>query len=318
MAGVLQGFAIILGVIAVGYIAAVAGVVRGSERLVLNRLAFFVATPALLFGVVLRSDPRVLVSPVILVTTASAIGAAALFVAVSRVWFRQDFAATTLGATTAGYVNSNNLGLPVAIYILGDAAYMAPLILVQVLFFAPLVLGVLEFTANAAQRGQQAHRGRALSGALRGVGRAVRSPIIVASALGLACSLLRLPVPDVVLAPLDMVGGAAIPLILLSFGASLRGERPLRRDHPRRPTLVASAIKTFAMPALAWLACWAINLPPHETFVALTISALPTAQNVYNYAANYGQAELQVRDTILITTFASLPVIALIAWGFAG
>jgi len=71
------------------------------------------------------------------------------------------------------------------------------------------------------------------------------------------------------------------------------------------------------MPLLAWLLCLALGLGPHETFVATTIAALPTAQNVYNYAATYRRAETQVRDTVFVTTFAALPVIAFIAWMLA-
>jgi predicted permease len=68
------------------------------------------------------------------------------------------------------------------------------------------------------------------------------------------------------------------------------------------------------MPVLTWAMCVMFQLSAHETFVATTIAALPTAQNVYNYAATYRRAEVQVRDTVVLTTFASLPVIALVAW----
>ena len=301
MIGVLQGFAVILGIIGAGYLASRAGVVRGEQRMVLNRVAFYVATPALLFSVLQRSDPSVIVSPVILISGGAAVLVAGLFVLVSRLWFRRDLASTTLGATSSGYVNSNNLGLPVAIYILGDAAYVAPLILLQVIVFAPVVLAILETT-----RGNQ-------RGALVALGRAGRNPIIVASALGLLVALAGLPLPDLVLAPIAMLGDASIPMVLLSFGISLHGQRALQAGADRPAVLVATAIKVLVMPAVTWLLCVWVQLPPHETFVATTIAALPTAQNVYNYAATYRRAEMQVRDTVFLTTFASLPVIAVIA-----
>lgn len=300
--GVLQGFALILGIIGAGYIASRFGVVKGEQRLVLNRVAFYVATPALLFVVLQRSDPAVIVSPVILITGLAAVLVAAVYVLVSRFWFRRDLASTTLGATSAGYVNSNNLGLPVAIYILGDAAYVAPLILMQVVVFAPLILAILEST-----RGNQ-------RGAVVALGRAARNPIIIASVLGLVVALLKLQVPEIVLSPIEMIGDASIPMVLLSFGISLHGQRVLQAGVDRPAVLVASGIKLLVMPALTWAMCIAFGLGAHETFVATTIAALPTAQNVYNYAANYRRAETQVRDTVFLTTFASLPVIAVIAW----
>ena len=110
---------------------------------------------------------------------------------------------------------------------------------------------------------------------------------------------------------------ASVPMVLLSFGISLRGQRALQRGSDRAPVLAATAIKLLLMPLLAWLLCLALGLGPHETFVATTIAALPTAQNVYNYAATYRRAETQVRDTVFVTTFAALPVIAFIAWMLA-
>ena len=302
MLGVLQGFALILGIIGAGYLTSRFGVVKGEQRLVLNQVAFYVATPALLFSVLQRSDPAVIVSPVIFITGLAAVLVAGLYVVASRFWFRRDLAGTTLGATSSGYVNSNNLGLPVAIYILGDALYVAPLLLLQVVVFTPAILAVLEST-----RGNQ-------RGAVVALARAARNPIIIASAAGLLVALLRIPVPEFLLNPIEMLGDASIPMVLLSFGISLHGHRVLQSRVDRPAVLVASAIKLLVMPALTWALCAAFDLPAHETFVATTIAALPTAQNVYNYAATYRRAETQVRDTVFLTTFASLPVIAGIAW----
>lgn len=302
MWGVLHGFAVILGIIGAGYLASRFGVVKGEQRLVLNRVAFYVATPALLFSVLGRSDPAVVVSPVIMVTGLAALVVAGIYVALSRLWFPRDLASTTLGATSSGYVNSNNLGLPVAMYILGDAAYVAPLLLLQVVVFSPLILALLETT-----RGNQ--RGAAVA-----LGRAARNPIIIASALGLAVALLDLRVPEIVLDPITMLGDASIPMVLLSFGISLHGQRALQPGTGRAAVLVATGIKVLVMPVLTWAMCVVFQLSAHETFVATTIAALPTAQNVYNYAATYRRAEVQVRDTVVLTTFASLPVIALVAW----
>lgn len=318
MIGVLQGFTLILGVIGAGYLAAICGVVKGPQRLVLNRVAFYVATPALLFGVLHEADPGVLLSPVIVVTTIAAVLVAGLFVVASRLWFRRDLATTTLGASASGYVNANNLGLPVAIYILGDAAYVAPLLLVQLVILAPVILALLETTRGEGE-GSTGGGGRALvRGALRALGRALSNPIIIASLLGFLLALMKVPVPSIILAPIDMIGAAAIPMVLLSFGISLHGQPMLRRGTGRVAVFTASGLKLLAMPLATWALALAFGLSPHETFVATMIGALPTAQNIYNYAATYQRAEVFVRDTVFLTTFASLPVIAAVAWLLSG
>ena len=309
MLGVLHGFAIILGIIGAGYLTGRFGVVKGDQRRVLNNVAFFVATPALLFGVLQRSDPRILFSPVILITSIAAVVVAGMFIIASRLWFRRDLAETTLGATTAGYVNSNNLGLPVAIYILGDAAYVAPLLLVQLVIFAPVILAILDATREGPVVGHSR-----LRSATRALGRAIANPIIVGTFAGYLAALFRVEVPTIIMEPLDMLGAAAIPMILLSFGISLYGQRALQAGTGRVAVFTATGLKLIAMPAIAYLMCLAFGLDAHSTFAATTIAALPTAQNVYNYAVTYRSGEILVRDTVFLTTFASLPVIALIAW----
>lgn len=309
MLGVAQGFAIILGLIGAGYLAALFGVVKGDRRRVLNDIAFYITTPALLFGVVMRSDPSVLASPVILAAGLGAILVAGIYVFVSRIWFKRDLASTTLGAASAGYVNSNNLGLPVAVYILGDAAYVAPLILVQVLLFSPIILSLLETSRSNGSNNPRS--------ALLAIGRGASNPIVIGSAAGLVCALLGIAPPDIVMGPIDMLGAASIPMILMAFGASLRGQRMLEAGTTRAAALVATGFKVLLMPLITWPLCLLLGLGAHETFVAVTIAALPTAQNIYNFAATYRLAETQVRDTVFATTFASLPVIALIAWWFS-
>lgn len=302
MTGVLTGFAVILTVIVAGYIAARTGVVSGKNRLVLNRVAFYVASPALLFTIVAESDMRIMVSPVIVVSAITAITMAVLCVIGSRLFVKQDLATTTLGAASSGYSNVNNIGLPVGMYVIGEISYVPPLIILQVVFFAPIILAVLETT-----RGSK-------NGALMALTRAVTNPIIIGTALGVLVSLLEWDVPEFIFAPFEMIGGAAIPLVLLSFGASFAGQRMLERGSGLRMGVMSSLLKVIVAPVFAWLLAGPImGLDPHSVFAATVISALPTAQNMYNYAATYGKGEIVVRNIVFITTFASLPVILVVA-----
>ena len=82
----------------------------------------------------------------------------------------------------------------------------------------------------------------------------------------------------------------------------------------RADVWAAAGIRLIRMPLAGWGLSIALGLSGDETVVATMISALPTAEDVYNYAATYQRAEIMVRDTVLVTTFASLPIIAAIAW----
>jgi len=45
----------------------------------------------------------------------------------------------------------------------------------------------------------------------------------------------------------------------------------------------------------------------------VALAALPAAQNVFNYAQRYSRGEIIARDTVLITTIGSIPVLVLVA-----
>ncbi|MFI2702856.1 AEC family transporter [Cellulosimicrobium composti] len=301
MGAVLTGFAIIAVVVAVGYVAARLGVGGPEARTVLNRVGFFVASPALLFTVLARADVGALVGAPLAVAAASAVVSAGVFVLVDRLWLRLPAPEAVVGAAGSGYVNANNIGLPVAVYVLGDATAVVPVILLQLLVLAPVVLLVLDATTSGRLSWRFV------------LAQPVRNPIILGSLAGAVVSLSGWTPPAPVMAPLDILGGAAIPMILLAFGMSLHGTRPLRRGEPRAAVGVASAVKLAVMPVVAFVVARAVlGLDDAAVASAVTLAALPTAQNVYNYAARFGRGEILARDTILVTTLGS-PVVLLVA-----
>jgi len=302
MTGVLIGFSIIGFVILVGYFVErfqIAG--EGAGR-VLNRMAFFVATPALLFTVLAQSDVRELFSTFIVTILCTVLAGAAVYLVLSRLFFRQPVPETLLGATSATYVNANNIGLPVSIYVLGSAQYVAPVLLLQLLLLAPITLAILDMTTG----------GRVTVRSV--LTQPVRNPMIIASLAGVVVATTGVSVPEAVMAPLDLLGGAAIPMVLLSFGMSLHGQRMMKAGTARTPVLVASVIKIVLMPIVAYLlGRYAFGLEGEELFAVVTFSALPTAQNIYNFAARYNRGVVVTRDVVLLTTIAAVPALVLVA-----
>ena len=106
--------------------------------------------------------------------------------------------------------------------------------------------------------------------------------------------------------PTIILGGASIPLILMSFGASLPSTNVLSSAADRPSVLTATAIKIVGMPAITWLIAVAFGLEGDYLYAAVILAALPAAQNVYNYAATYRKGEILARDTVFLTTFTAL------------
>jgi predicted permease len=299
--GVVIGFAIIAFVIGVGYLIARIDLLGATAQQVLTRLAFFVLIPSLLFTTMVTADLHRLFSSVLPVSAVSAVACMGLVVVIGRIW-RRPVPETTVAGLGAGYVNANNIGLPVSAYILGDATSSVPVILLQVILLAPIALAVLDISTS----------GRFTLGRI--LLQPVKNPLILASLLGLVLNVAGVRLPTQVLEPFTLVGAAAVPVVLLSFGISLRGRRPLAPGSDRRLVLLSVAVKTLLMPTVAWLlGAFAFHLEGHALFVVVVLAALPSAQNVFNYAQRYGRGAAIARDVVLLTTGLSLPAMFVIA-----
>ena len=221
----------------------------------------------------------------------------------SRLLFPRSGAETMAGAAAASYYNSVNIGLPIATYVIGDATYVIPALVLQMAVLSPFIIAGL----NA--------QGTSLRSIWSSVVSGVTAPVVLAAVAGFIVSAAQWQVPDVVMKPLEILGGASIPMILMSFGASLKGDALLEED--RLPTITATVLKLVGMPAIALAVGAALGLDGAELYAALILAALPTAQNVYNYAATYEVGETVARDTVFslpscrfLRCWPSLPYLA--------
>ena len=302
MLGVFAGFAVIAAVIAAGYLVGRLRLLGEHAPFVLSRLVFFVLTPCLLFSLLAHADPAVLFSSRLAVSALAAITCFVLFTVVALLVFRRGAADTVIGALGSGYVNANNIGIPVAAYVLGDATYSAPVVLVQLLVFAPIALAILD----AATSGRVSV-GRVLL-------QTIRNPLIIASALGTLIAVTGVELPELVFEPFRLIGAAAVPVVLIGFGMSLSRSRILEAGSGRRDVVLASTLKLIVMPFAAFvLARFVFGMTGHELFAIVVLAALPSAQNVFNYAERYDRGVVVARDTVFITTVLCVPVLLVVA-----
>nr|WP_203689435.1 AEC family transporter [Streptomyces sp. SID12488] len=298
----MTGFAVIAVVIGVGYVIGLRGYLGDNGREVLTKLAFHVATPALLFTMLARADLSVIFSSRLLVTALSTIAAASVFVAVGVVR-RWGAGRTTIGALCSSYVNSGNLGIPIAVYVLGDASLVAPVLLFQLLVVTPVALTVLDLTST----GEKGPLWRQLI-------TPVRNPIAVATLAGVLVAATGLTVPAPVMDPLTLIGNMSVPAVLMAFGISLSGSTWPLRGSERTPVLLSVALKSVGQPVVAWaLAASVFGLHGAPLLDVVVTSALPAAQNLFTYASRYRVGETLARESILLSTVLAVPVLVVVA-----
>ncbi len=302
MSGVVAAFAAVVSVVVLGYLIGVAGVLRAADELVLSRLAFFVAAPALMFATVSKADLGVLFSPVLVTQVVAVLCVQLVFVLVARLLWRRDVRETTIGTLASSYVNAGNLGLPLSLYVLGDAALIAPILLFQLVLVTPVGLLILDQESRSVRA--------ALTSSLR-------NPLIVGTLLGLAFALGGVSLPVTVMRPIDLLGGAAVPAALLAYGLSLYGSRrspaPPEESGAGRDVALVVVLKAVVQPVIAYVtARFVLGLDGTALLAAVLFAALPTAQNVYVYAVTYDTGRRLARGTVLLTTLLSIPIMTAI------
>ncbi len=144
MSGVVSGFTVIFLVVALGCVLGRTGSLGEHASSVLARLVFFVCTPALLIHSLATSDLSVVFSSTLAIASASALIVGATYALIARLWLHRAIPEVVIGALSSSYVNSVNLGLPIAIFVLDDASFIAPLLLFQIVFYSPIALTALD------------------------------------------------------------------------------------------------------------------------------------------------------------------------------
>ncbi|MET7643090.1 AEC family transporter [Streptomyces sp. NPDC005426] len=359
MHALLSGFAPIWLLTGIGYAAGRGGLLGEQAESVLGRFVFHVAMPAALFTMVSGSRLDAFAHPSMVAFAAGTALVSGLGYAAGRRFFGRERAEAAVSGMASGYVNSANLGIPVAVHVLGDASFVAQVILFQVLLVSPVVLTLLDSGTQAAGPGGE----RPVGGLRRMLTMPVRNPVIMASLLGVAVSATGLRLPAAVSHSCDVLGAAAVPTALITLGLSLHGGpaeraggapdsggagggpgRSAERAEAERGTVglktlvtrragaggaaglttlaarhaeagVAVALKTLVQPLAAFaVAGPLLHLPDHQVLAVVLCSALPTAQNAYIYAHQYGLDSGLARTCVVASTVVSMSTLSFAAW----
>lgn len=218
-------------------------------------------------------------------------------------------AASSAALTQAGFRgNLAYIGIPVIVYTLGEANKTG--IATGMLVIAATI-PFYNIAAVAVLLGTQ-HRLR-----LRTLGpmslRLITNPLIIACAAGLAFAWTGWKLPLAVGRTVEPLGRMALPLALLSIGASL----DLREVHGRTgPVLAGALIKVALSPLAGYVLGRALGLSLDETRVTLLLLASPTASASFIMADAMGADSHLTAGTIVASTVLSLVPLFAIGWIF--
>ncbi|GAA3301122.1 AEC family transporter [Dactylosporangium vinaceum] len=301
----LAAFVPIWALTAVGFLTGRTGVLGPAAVDVLGRFVFYVAMPAALLNTLTRQPvggPAGRAVAAFALATAL-IGAAGF--AAARWIFKRPLAGQTIAGMASGYVNAGNLGIPVAVQVLGDAGFIAVVLLIQTTILTPLILGTLD----VAQSEHASGRWRRLLTV------PLRSPVMLACLAGVVLGALHVHLPRLLGDAVALLGNAAVPSALVALGLSLVPREP-GAGEPRRPVEVTLSVllKSLLQPLLCFvLARFVFDLSGAALLAVVLCSALPTAQNTFVFARAYGVDGTFARDVIVASTALSMATLTVAA-----
>jgi predicted permease len=264
----------------------------------LNFLVFYLALPALFFGLVAATPFHELENlPFLITTTFSTYCAFALAFSFGALIHRGAMAEATVEGLSGSYANIAYMGPGLTLAAFGAPA-AAPTALIMSCDAAMLAaLTPLMMALGATHR---ADGGKMLRFILRDI---FLHPVIIATLAGFLWSATGLTLPSAIAEGLAFVGGAAAPAGLFVVGVRLAAKpfRPVGLGAP-----VLAAIKLVAHPLIVYLLLgWIGGFDPVWVRTAIICAALPPAMNVADLARKYGADRKLASTTIVLGTVAA-------------
>lgn len=288
--------------IAIGFIAGRAGLMRAESVKDLSKLVFTVFLPPMLFRTMVNIHPENLQGkPLLAYVIGMALMYAVIFFAAGR-----NRRAAVLGLA-ASYSNTVMIGIALIQFAYGEqgVAVLLSLIAVHSLIMLSLATVVLELVTLREKSGEKSHPMQIMA---TSVWNTLKQPMIFPIIAGLLYALTGWGIPALIDKPLQLLGSAFSPLAVVLVGISLAATRV--GEH-LRVALGLSALKNVAHPFVVAAVGLALGLEGLPLAVMIVTAALPIGANVFLFAQRYETALPEVTAAVAVSTCVALITVAL-------
>lgn len=182
------------------------------------------------------------------------------------------------------FTNSGNVGLPVCLFAFGDAGLALAMAYFAVSSTAHVVLGGPLFAGQFSLRPL------------------VRSPLTWTVVITVLLLLLRVPIPEWILKSTKLLGDLAIPLMLLTLGASLSTMHA--SGLPR--ALGFALLRLFLGVGVGFGLTYALGITGLTRKVLVLEAAMPVGVLNYVFAQRYARSPGQIAGLTLVSTLLAV------------
>ncbi len=207
-------------------------------------------------------------------------------------------------ASASTWPNTGFVGVVVATAFLGDEGLLIALscVVMEVVVIATTMLSL--------EKGSQSPTPKNLASSL--VRALTLNPYLIAIALGVAASLLSLPIPSIIAKTLAYLSDTVMGLALFCVGLGL-ALRPVGNIAQATPTILSIVgFKLLLHPAIMAALAWALGFQGLEFKIIVAMGAMPVAVNAFIFVSRYGKGDNRVSAAILVSTLLSFASLGLI------
>lgn len=193
------------------------------------------------------------------------------------------------------FPNTGNMGLPVCLFAFGETGLALAMGAFMVMLFAQYTLGLLIVAPSAGSWKAQTLQ-------------LLKHPVIMAMGLAVLLMATHTPLPAWAFNTVSLLGGFAIPLMMITLGVSLAKLQVTAWQQ----SLVVSLLRVLGGAALGFGIGRLLGLSHAALGVLVLQSAMPAAVMNYVMALEYQRGAQQVAAMVLLSTaisFVVLPVL---------
>lgn len=295
----------LLAMMLVGMLAKKLSIIKDGEQTAINRLFSKVIMPCFMFSTVYSGNIKngLRLDFTIFSLVYGFVVLALLLFLVPK--FVRDMRRQTAILLTTGRTNTAVYGFPLAAGILGEAAAFDVMIMLT-----PFV--ILQNTVGAIVMERQQGKGRISTGRIMLA--ALKNPLVVSAALGLALQLMSIRLPDMLFAPVKSIGSIATPLSFLTLGTTFAFTNLTKN---RKAITASVVVKLLLIPLVGVvIGVFAAGFRGTALMALLCCFATPSSVSSYPLTSAYGGDDALAGEIITFTTILSLVTMLLMVYGF--
>jgi malate permease and related proteins len=285
----------IFSIIAIGYLFRRKGIIRETAVPELNSVAYYLGLTTLVFTSIVKYDLKEIFNVGIIETLYVTFAIFIIVVFISIYFLKINNKTKGAMAVSSFRCNMAFVGIPIIISAFGDIAAAKTAIIIAFMTPVNVIFAIIFFKVLGGDKNRKNYGRFFLD--------FIKDPILIASVLGIVVSYYRIMIPASIMNLLNILAGLAVPLALLTIGASFRFTH-IKRN--LKYLIPASALKLLVEPFIGYLiGRYLFKMGALDVSITVILFAMPLAVAAYIMGKEYGSDSDFLSSSLIISTVSS-------------